>query len=112
MLYQEAQITSIMPVGQLLAFILASYGIANIIVFAAVVDKPRKYLASLHPFIAKLLGCIMCVGFWVGFFLAFSGLGPFSCYNPGAMAVLADAAIGSASSWLIYLLTAEKLVGK
>lgn len=49
-------------------FVLASYGMTQIIIFGSIFDKIRPPKNLLNGF-GKLFHCPMCMGFWVGVFL-------------------------------------------
>jgi hypothetical protein len=53
-----------------LLFVLSGVGITNLIVNATILDNLRNYLSSKSAFLSKLLSCMMCSGFWVGFGLS------------------------------------------
>lgn len=85
----------------LLYFVLAAYGLTQILVYGSIFNKVRPPRQWLHGF-GKLFHCPMCMGFWVGTFLwginRYTELFTFD-YN------LANALIlGSLSSGTCYLL--------
>ena len=49
-------------------FILAAYGLTQILVYGSIFNKVRPPRQWLHGF-GKLFHCPMCMGFWVGTFL-------------------------------------------
>ena len=49
----------------LIVFILAAYGLTQILVFGSIFDPIRPTTGKL----GELFQCSMCVGFWVGVFL-------------------------------------------
>ena len=53
---------------ELIYFILASYGLTQIIIFGSIFNKVRPSRDWMHGF-GKLFHCPMCMGFWVGVFL-------------------------------------------
>ena len=53
---------------ELIYFILAAYGLTQILVFGSIFNKIRPPKSWLHGF-GKLFHCPMCMGFWVGIFL-------------------------------------------
>ena len=58
-------------------FVLSGIGITNLLVNASILDTPRYYLSSKSVLVEKLLSCMMCLGFWVGFIFAIPfGLNP------------------------------------
>lgn len=70
-----------------LLFLLAGIGITNIIVNATLLDNPRDFIVKHSRFFGKLITCMMCAGFWVGFVLGIcSGLNPI--YMGGAISLL------------------------
>lgn len=54
-----------------LLFILSGIGITNLVVNATILDGPREYMGNKSSFLKKLLSCMTCSGFWVGFVLGF-----------------------------------------
>ena len=97
---------------ELLLLILVSYGISNIIVYGAIFDGLRETAEVYSPrFFGKLLGCMMCTPWWVGFFLSLgvqlSGYTQFSpFYNYGLeniyLSIFLDACLLSGTTWLIH----------
>jgi len=104
-----------MDLGYMIAFILASYGGANGIVYSQLLSTPRNWISRKSAFLAKLVSCPLCVGFWLGILFSFAGFGPFGYYTAaqhGPIMLLADGFVGSASAWLIHLLMFDRMVGK
>ena len=98
---------------------LAVFGISNIIVFSALLKKPRDWVSGKIPFLGKLLNCIMCLGFWAGAFLGETYWSPSKLLilreYPFAFSVqdfIMNGCIGSAISWILYLHLAEMMRGK
>lgn len=56
----------------LLLFILVGVGITNLIVNATIFDNPRDFVIKKSEFLGKLVSCMMCSGFWVGFLVSFT----------------------------------------
>ena len=52
----------------LLYFVLAAYGLTQILVYGSIFNKIRPSRHWLYGF-GKLFHCPMCMGFWVGTFL-------------------------------------------
>jgi len=50
---------------ELLWFILAAYGLTQILIYGSVLNKIRP----TQGFFGELFRCSMCLGFWVGVFL-------------------------------------------
>lgn len=103
---------------EMILIILVSYGISNIIVFGAIFEKLRDYAMAFSPnFWGKLLTCMMCTPFWVGFFLSLgsylSGYTQFSpFYGNGLeniyLSLFLDSCLISGTTWLIHTIQ-EKL---
>ena len=56
---------------EIILIVLVTYGISNIIVFGSLFEKLRDTAQLFSPnFWGKLLNCMMCTPFWVGFFLS------------------------------------------
>ena len=53
---------------ELLWFILAAYGLTQILVYGTIFNKMRPQKSWLGGF-GELFHCPMCMGFWVGIFL-------------------------------------------
>jgi len=104
-----------MDFGFIISFVLACYGGANGIVYSQLLSTPRAWISSKSSFLAKLVSCPLCVGFWLGALFSLAGFGPFEYYTVtqyGPIMLLADGFVGSASAWLIHLLMFDKMVGK
>lgn len=70
-----------------LLFLLAGIGITNILVNATILDNPRNFIVQNSKFFGKLISCMMCTGFWIGFVLGIhAGLNPI--YMGGAVSLL------------------------
>jgi len=60
----------------LILFIIIGLGITNLVVNATVLDNPRDYIINFSQnyryfkWISSLITCMMCSGFWVGFFMS------------------------------------------
>lgn len=53
---------------ELLYFVLAAYGLTQLIVYGTIFNKFRPTKQWLHG-LGKLFHCPMCMGFWCGIFL-------------------------------------------
>ena len=53
-----------------LIWILAAYGMSQILVYGSIFDKPRNWITKKSTFFGDLLGCMMCTSTWVGFFFS------------------------------------------
>jgi uncharacterized membrane protein YczE len=99
-----------------LIFVLAIYGICNIMIFSSIFSGFRDFISKFGtgPYsIHKLFNCMMCLPFWVGvvislslILLGFGQLSPF--YNAGItnipLAVFLTGVFSSSTTWLIHTL--------
>tara|TARA_R100000388_G_scaffold76069_1_gene55272 strand:- start:2331 stop:2645 length:315 start_codon:yes stop_codon:yes gene_type:complete len=53
----------------LLYFILASWGMTQIIVYGSIFESLREWIAERSFWLGTLIHCPMCTGFWTGVFL-------------------------------------------
>ncbi len=86
----------------LLYFILAAYGMTQIIVFGSIFNKIRPPKSALGGF-CKLFHCPMCMGFWVGVFLF--GINDYTELFTFEHNVANGLILGSLSSGTSYLLS-------
>ena len=59
-----------------LIWILAAYGMSQILVYGSIFDKPRNWITKKSTFFGDLLGCMMCTSTWVGFFFSLTFYSP------------------------------------
>lgn len=96
----------------LFIFSLLSYGISNIIVFGSIFEGLRNFFDKKNPgFFGKLVKCMMCTSFWVGFFLSFvfitlnyTKILPLSYFNIDNLfiSVFLHGVLSSGCVWLIH----------
>ncbi len=94
----------------LMLFIIIGVGITNLAVNASILDNPRNFVIEWasntegFSWVAKLISCMMCSGFWVGFFLTihfwFSDGISFNPVYGGAIVSLFSYAFGSMMDYL------------
>ena len=53
-----------------LIWILAAYGMSQILVFGGIFDTPRDWIKEKSTFFGDLISCMMCTSTWVGFFFS------------------------------------------
>ena len=97
---------------ELILTILVGYGISNIIVFGSIFEGLRTFADKVSPnFFGKLLSCMMCTPFWVGFGLSlgsylsgFTQFSPFYTYGVEwvYLSVFLDSCLIKGTSWLIH----------
>ena len=63
---------------ELLIWLLAAYGMSQILVYGSIFDTPREWITKKSKFFEDLLGCMMCTSTWVGFFLSVAFFSPTS----------------------------------
>jgi hypothetical protein len=59
-----------------LIWILAAYGMSQILVFGSIFDTTREWITKKSTFFGELLGCMMCTSTWVGFFFSLTFYSP------------------------------------
>ena len=111
-------------------WILSTFGMATIFVHSQIMNPVRNFLSFSKitydeygnvteaverkiKFPGKLINCILCMGFWCGLFWGGIYWHPFN--NSGAhisLDLLFAGCLGSATTWLIYLLTHNRMQGK
>ena len=111
-IYKYRQLINKINEMEIILIVLVTYGISNIIVFGSLFEKLRDTAQLFSPnFWGKLLNCMMCTPFWVGFFLSLgallSGYTQFSpFYNVGLeniyLAIFLDSCLLSGTTWLIH----------
>lgn len=90
--------------SELVKFIIWSlvvFGVVNGVVFSTLLRPPVAWISSKSKFMAKLLSCPMCFGFWVGMLASFTISSPSGNF-------IGDAFLGSCTSWLIFLFIRDK----
>jgi len=87
---------------ELIIWILAAYGMSQILVFGSIFDTPRNWITKYSKFLGDLLGCMMCTSTWVGFFYSLT------FYSPTASMIIVpytnvffDGMLASGGVWAI-----------
>lgn len=120
----------------LVIFLLSCYGGANGIVFSRLLQPIRLWIEfserSYDPdgnfvggklrtfwvakFLAKLINCPLCVGFWLGIIYSLGIYSPCAntmwypwTFNP--IALVFDGFLGSAAAWILHLLLRKRMEG-
>ena len=71
---------------ELLTFILASYGMTMILVYAKIFEQIREKIRSLDvELLSYMIKCMMCMGLWVGIFNSFLIDVPFNWFVAGCI---------------------------
>jgi len=90
-----------MEIVTLLLFILIGTGITNLVVNSTILDSLREIVISsfheldpwLGELVEKLLSCMMCAGFWLGFLISI--FFPLNCLAAGIVISLTSHLYGS-----------------
>lgn len=61
---------------EIFIWILAAYGMSQIIVFGSIFQKLRDWLIDNSKFFGDLVQCMMCTSTWVGFFFSLAFFSP------------------------------------
>jgi len=83
---------------RLVLFLLASYGLTNVVTLGRVTRPFREWLARTSPRAGYWVRCPMCFGFAVGAAWSLAGLAPGTGLAP-ALDALAGASIASGWCW-------------
>jgi hypothetical protein len=84
----------------LLVFVLASYGVTNIVTAGRLFAGFRSRLAAFSPLLGHWAKCPMCLGFPAGVLWALLGLGPGTALGRAAD-LAAAGAVSSSACWLL-----------
>jgi hypothetical protein len=97
---------------EVVLIILVGYSISNMVVHGSIFEGLREKADELSPnFFGKLLTCMMCTPFWVGFFLSlgsqlsgYAQFSPFHYYGLECiyLSIFLDACLISGTTWLIH----------
>jgi len=101
---------------QILTWILAAYGMSQILVYGSIFESPRNLIhelgnpnngkipivTNIFKFISDLISCMMCTSTWVGFFMSFF----YSPFNDilnlnNFMCIFFDGMLASGSVWAV-----------
>ena len=61
---------------EILIWILAAYGMSNILVFGSIFENLRNWIKRHSTFFGDLISCMMCTSTWVGFFFSLTFYSP------------------------------------
>jgi hypothetical protein len=88
---------------ELLIWLVAAYGMSQILVYGSIFDKQREWITKKSKFFGDLLGCMMCTSTWVGFFFSLTFWSPtlqFDLLVPYSNVFL-DGMLASGGVWAI-----------
>ncbi len=89
--------------AEILLFFLKTMGITNLVVNASIFDIPRGFIVTRLELIGKLISCMLCTGFWIGFVLWF--INPVLFLDYGILAPFCAGASASLVSHLYDIVT-------
>jgi len=96
----------------IIIFLLAAYGISNIMVYSSIFQWWRTFWDRVSPkFFGDLFQCMMCLPFWVGVILSIISVSLSSRYlniDSIFLSTFIDGCLTSGSIWLIHTIQ-EKL---
>lgn len=93
--------------------LLAAVGALYIALYGEILESPREWIKSLHPFFFALFSCSQCLGFWVGFSICLLNVLVFDLPAPRANIIYcflfgcATSFVGSFFDYLIDLINAK-----
>lgn len=89
-----------------LAWVLVVYGTSLVLTSSALLAPLRRRIGSFHPKLETFVGCMMCVGFWVGLALSWRyGVGVARFVNARLVSSATRAVLdGFASAGLCWVL--------
>ena len=61
---------------ELIIWIIAAYGMSQILVFGSIFNKWRNWTIKNSKFFGDLIQCMMCTSTWVGFFFSLTFFSP------------------------------------
>lgn len=86
----------------LVIFSLISYGMSNILVYGKIFSWLRNILSKWN-FTKELMTCMMCMGFWVGILIYFSGYSLINLqYVSIFFQILFYGVLSSGVTWLLH----------
>lgn len=90
----------------MLFWILASYGMSNIIVYGSIFEGPREWIGKKSQWFYKLFNCMMCLPFYTGIFmsLVLGGLTNKFIPCPWYMCLFFDAVFTSGTNYVLNVL--------
>ena len=85
-----------------LIWILAAYGMSQILVFGSIFDTIRDWITKKSTFFGDLLSCMMCTSTWVGFFFSIVFYSPtITMVSIPYSNIFFDGMLASGSVWAI-----------
>ena len=93
----------------LLYFILASWGMTQIIVYGSIFESLREWIAERSFWLGTLIHCPMCTGFWAGVFLfGINGCTELFTYEYNLINLLILGWLSSGTSYILNMVFSDK----
>tara|TARA_R110000796_G_scaffold142092_1_gene258546 strand:+ start:1215 stop:1553 length:339 start_codon:yes stop_codon:yes gene_type:complete len=93
---------------ELLYFILASWGMTQILVYGSIFERQRQWIATKSEWFGTLIHCPMCTGFWVGSFLfGINGLTELFNFEYNVANLLILGSVASATSYALNVIIGD-----
>ena len=87
---------------EIFIWILAAYGMSNILVFGSIFENLRNWLIKKSEFFGDLIQCMMCTSTWVGFFFSLAFFSPTAeLITIPYTSIFFDGMLASGSVWAI-----------
>ena len=92
----------------LIYFILASWGMTQILVYGTIFENQRDWIMEKSNWLGALIHCPMCTGFWVGAFLfGINGLTELFNFEYNIANLLISGCISSATSYALNVVIGD-----
>ena len=92
----------------LLYFILASWGMTQILVYGSIFEDQRHWIKEKSDWFGTLIHCPICTGFWVGAFLfVINGLTELFNFEYNIVNLLILGCISSATSYALSAVVSD-----
>ena len=92
----------------LIYFILASWGMTQILVYGSIFQNQREWIMKKSDWLGELIHCPMCTGFWVGVFLfGINGLTELFNFEYNIANLLILGCIASATSYFLNVVIGD-----
>ena len=87
----------------LIFWILAAYGMTNILVWGSIFENQRTWIKRHSKFFGDLISCVLCTSTWVGFFLSLllDGLTNHYFNEPWYICLFTDGMLTAGAVWML-----------
>jgi hypothetical protein len=92
----------------LLYFILASWGMTQILVYGSIFEDARDWIVEKSDWLGTLINCPMCTGFWAGAFLfGINGLTELFNFEYNIANLFILSCVASATSYALNVIVSD-----